>query len=315
MLSRTADHLYWMARYTERAENLARMLEVNQRMSLLPQGGEIVGQAWAATLTIIGLLDAFKQRYDAVTPANALAFLAFDRDNPISIYSSVRAARENARAVRGTLTSELWQTLNSTWLEMRVAGMRSASAAEMGDFFEWVKHRSNLTRGVIQSTMLRDEAWHFIWLGTYLERSDSTARILDVKYHLLLPRGERAGGATDYYQWSALLHSVSAFEIYRRVYRDLITPRRVAELFVLRDDMPRSLRRCMSQVFTHLCAVRNAHSAETERRAGELQASLNFGRIDDIFAMGLHEYLMQFVGRTRDLGERVAHDFLVSAAD
>jgi uncharacterized alpha-E superfamily protein len=315
MLSRTADHLYWMARYTERAENLARMLEVNYRMSLLPQGAEIVEQGWTATLTIIGLLEAFKQRYDAVTPANAIAFLAFDRDNPLSIYSCVRAARENARAVRGTLTSEIWETLNATWLEMRVAGMRSATDTEMGNFFEWVKHRSHLTRGVIQGTMLRDEAWHFTWLGTYLERSDSTARILDVKYHLLLPRGEKAGGATDYYQWSALLHSVSAFEIYRRVYRDLITPRRVAELFVLRDDMPRSLHRCMSQVYTHLSAVRNAHSAETERRAGELQASLHFGRIDDIFAMGLHEYLVQFLGRTRDLGERVSRDFLVSAAD
>jgi uncharacterized alpha-E superfamily protein len=315
MLSRTADHLYWMARYTERAENLARMLEVNQRMSLLPQGAEIIEQGWVATLTIIGLLDAFKQRYDAPTPANALAFLAFDRDNPMSIYSCVRAARENARAVRGTLTSEIWETLNGTWLEMRDASTRSATDAEMGNFFEWVKHRSHLTRGVIQGTMLRDEAWHFTWLGTYLERSDSTARILDVKYHLLLPRGEKVGGAADYYQWSALLHSVSAFGIYRRVYRDLITPRRVAELFVLRDDMPRSLRRCMSQVYMHLCAVRNAHSAETERRAGEMQASLHYGRIEDIFSMGLHEYLVQFLGRVRDLGERVSRDFLVSAAD
>jgi uncharacterized alpha-E superfamily protein len=304
-----------MARYTERAENLARMLEVNYRMSLLPQGAELVQQGWTATLTIIGLLEAFKQRYDEVTPSNAIAFLAFDRENPLSIYSCVRGARENARAVRGTLTSEIWETINATWLEMRVAGMRSASDAEMGNFFEWVKHRSHLSRGVIQGTMLRDEAWHFTWLGTYLERSDSTARILDVKYHLLLPRGEKAGGATDYYQWSALLHSVSAFEIYRRVYRDLITPRRVAELFVLRDDMPRSLHRCMSQLYTHLSAVRNAQSAETERRAGELQASLHFGRIDDIFAMGLHEYLVQFLGRTRDLGERVSRDFLVSAAD
>jgi uncharacterized alpha-E superfamily protein len=304
-----------MARYTERAENLARMLEVNYRMSLLPQGAELVQQGWTATLTIIGLLEAFKQRYDEVTPSNAIAFLAFDRENPLSIYSCVRGARENARAVRGTLTSEIWETINATWLEMRVAGMRSASDAEMGNFFEWVKHRSHLSRGVIQGTMLRDEAWHFTWLGTYLERSDSTARILDVKYHLLLPRGEKAGGATDYYQWSALLHSVSAFEIYRRVYRDLITPRRVAELFVLRDDMPRSLHRCMSQLYTHLSAVRNAQSAETERRAGELQASLHFGRIDDIFAMGLHEYLVQFLGRTRDLGERVSRDFLVSSAD
>jgi uncharacterized alpha-E superfamily protein len=315
MLSRTADHLYWMARYTERAENLARMLEVNYRMSLLPQGAEIVEQGWTATLAIIGVLDAFKQRYDAVTPENAIAFLVFDRDNPMSIHSCVRAARENARAVRGTLTSEIWETLNGTWLEMRVAGMRASSDAEMANFFEWVKHRSHLARGVIQGTMLRDEAWHFAWLGTYLERSDSTARILDVKYHLLLPRGEKVGGATDYYQWSALLHSISAFEIYRRVYRDLITPRRVAELFVLRDDMPRSLRRCMSQAYTHLCAIRNAHSAETERRAGELQASLHFGRIDDIFAMGLHEYLVQFLGRTRDLGERVSRDFLFSATD
>jgi uncharacterized alpha-E superfamily protein len=241
--------------------------------------------------------------------------MAFDRENPLSIHSCLRAARENARAVRGTLTSEIWETINATWLEMRVAGMRATSDVEMGNFFEWVKYRSHLTRGVIQGTMLRDEAWNFTWIGTYLERSDSTARILDVKYHLLLPRGEKAGGATDYYQWSALLHSVSAFEIYRRVYRDLITPRRVAELLVLRDDMPRSLHRCMSQVYTHLAAVRNNHSAETERRAGEMQASLRFGRIEDIFEMGLHEYLVEFLGRTRDLGERVSRDFLVSATD
>jgi uncharacterized alpha-E superfamily protein len=315
MLSRTADHLYWMARYTERAENLARILEVNYRMSLLPQGPEIVEQGWVATLTIIGLLDAFKQRYEAVTPANAIAFMVFDRENPLSIYSCMRAARENARAVRGTLTSEIWETVNATWLEMREKEMSSASDAEVGNFFEWVKHRSHLARGVIQGTMLRDEAWHFTWLGTYLERSDSTARILDVKYHLLLPRGEKAGGATDYYQWSALLHSVSAFEIYRRVYRDLITPRRVAELLVLRDDMPRSLHRCISQVYTHLTSLHNSQSDETERRAGELQSSLRFGRIDDIFELGLHEYLVKFLGRTRDLGERVGRDFLVSAAD
>jgi uncharacterized alpha-E superfamily protein len=315
MLSRTADHLYWMARYTERAENLARILEVNYRMSLLPQGPELVEQGWIATLTIIGLLDAFKQRYEVVTPAKAIAFMVFDRENPLSIYSCIRAARENARAVRGTLTSEIFETMNATWLEMREKEMSSASDAEMGNFFEWVKHRSHLARGVIQGTLLRDEAWHFTWLGTYLERSDSTARILDVKYHLLLPRGEKAGGATDYYQWSALLHSVSAFEIYRRVYRDLITPRRVAELLVLRDDMPRSLHRCISQVYTHLTALRNSQSEETERRSGELQASLRFGRIDEIFEMGLHEYLVKFLGRTRDLGERVARDFLVSAAD
>src|ERR1044072_9798418 len=149
---------------------------------------------------------------------------------------------------------------------MRVASLRSSTEAEVGNFFEWVKYRSHVARGVVQGTMLRDEAWHFTWLGTHLERADSTARILDVKYHLLLPRGEQAGGAAGYYQWSALLHSVSAFELYRRVYRDLITPRRVAELLVLRDDMPRSLRRCMTQVYTHLAPVRNAQTGGAGRR-------------------------------------------------
>ena len=315
MLSRTADHLYWMARYTERAENLARMLDVNSRMSLFPQGAEVVEQGWIATLTIIGLLDAFRQRYEEVTSSNVIAFMAFDQENPLSIYSCLRGARENARAVRGTLTSEIWETLNATWLDLRVGNLRSSRDTEVGHFFEWVKYRSHVARGVVQGTMLRDEAWHFTWLGTYLERADSTARILDVKYHLLLPRGEQAGGATDYYQWSSLLHSVSAFEIYRRVYRDLITPRRVAELLVLRDDMPRSLRRCMTQVYTHLTAVRNTQSTETERRAGELQASLHFGRIDSVFEIGLHEFLVRFLGQVRDLSDRVARDFLVSATD
>ena len=315
MLSRTADHLYWMARYTERAENLARMLEVNYRNSLLPQGAETIEQGWVATLTIIGLLEAFKARYPTVTPANAIAFLAFDRDNPLSIYSCLRAARENARAVRGTLTSEIWETVNATWLEMRVASMRPSNDAELGSFFEWVKHRSHLTRGVIQGTMLCDEAWNFTWLGTYLERADSTARILDVKYHLLLPRGERAGGAADYYQWSALLHSVSAFEIYRRVYRDLITPQRVAELLVLREDMPRSLHRSIAEVYAHLLAIKNAQSAETERRAGELHASLRFGRIDSVFDTGLHEYLVGFLSKVRAIGDGVSRDFLVSAGE
>ncbi len=314
MLSRTADHLYWMARYTERAENIARMLDVNYQMSLLPQGGDIMEQSWIATLSISDLMEVYQRKHDTVTPAKALAFMAFDRDNPSSIYSCLAAARENARAVRGTLTSEAWETLNSTWIDMRKAVTRYSLGAEIADFFEWVKYRSHLTRGVIQGTMLRDEAYHFTWLGTYLERADNTARILDVKYHLLLPRGEGAGGVVDYYQWSALLRSVSAFAIYRKVYRDLITPRRVAELLILTDDMPRSMHRCMSQVYMHLMAIANSQSAETERRAGEMHASLLFGRIDSILEMGLHEYLAEFLARVADLGERISQDFLVPSA-
>jgi uncharacterized alpha-E superfamily protein len=312
MLSRTADHLYWMGRYIERAENLARMLEVNQSMALLPQSQEAVEQAWIATLTITGMKEPYQKRQLPVRPYEVLSFIVLDRDNPGSIYNCIRAARENARAVRGALTSEIWETINASWLEMRATGERQLAELDTAVLFEWVKQRAHLARGVIHGTMLRDLAWHFTWLGTTLERADSTARILDVKYHLLLPRGEQAGGLTDYYQWSALLNSVSAFEIYRRVYRDLITPRRVAELLILREDMPRSLHYCISQAHRHLTAVGNHKSAETLRRAGELQASLHYGRIEDIITLGMHEYLTRFIGRVRDLGECVAQDFLVS---
>jgi uncharacterized alpha-E superfamily protein len=223
----------------------------------------------------------------------------------------LKAARENAHAVRGTLTSELWETINDTWLKLRETGPAVLDGGGAGDFFDWVKFRSHLSRGVTIGTMLQDEALWFTRLGTYLERADSTARILDVKYHVLLPSVADVGGAGDYYQWSALLRSVSAFEIYRKVYRDQITPLRVAELFVLRDDMPRSLHRCLNEVYDLLVLVRNRHSGETERRAGELHAALHYGRIEDIFAGGLHEFLIGFVGRLADLSDRIADDFLI----
>jgi uncharacterized alpha-E superfamily protein len=300
-----------MARYTERAENLARMLDVNYRMSLFPQASQGQTQGWNALLAISDLMGEFKNRYEENTPENALAFFAFDHTNPSSIVSCWRAVRENARAVRGALTAETWETVNSTWIELRGMEDKITGGGEINDFFDWVKYRSHLVRGVLRSTMLRDEAFHFTWLGTYLERADNTARILDVKYHMLLPRGEGSGGAADYYQWSALLNSVAAFEIYRKVYRDVITPRRVAELLILRDDMPRSLSHCIRQSYFHLQEVRNHQSAETERHMGILDADLHFGRIDDVFDSGLHEYLMHFIDQVYELGERVSKDFLI----
>ncbi len=181
MLSSTADKLFWMARYSERAENLARMLDVNYRMSLFPQASQGLTQGWNALLAISDLMGEFKNRYPETTPENALAFFAFDHSNPSSIISCWRAVRENARAVRGALTAETWETVNSTWLELRNMENNIKGGADINDFFEWVKYRSHLVRGVLRSTMLRDEAFHFAWLGTYLERADNTARILDVK--------------------------------------------------------------------------------------------------------------------------------------
>jgi uncharacterized alpha-E superfamily protein len=311
MLSRTADHLFWMSRYIERAENIARMLDVNYRMSMVPQADGGVDAGWGATLSITGLEDAFRVKHPAATMDAVLEFMVFDGTNPSSILSCLRMARENAHAVRGTITSEMWETTNDTWLKMRDYPHWKLAGSEIGEFFEWVKFRSHLSRGVTLGTMLRDEAFHFIRLGTFLERADATARFIDVKYHMLVDGAAPPDEAADYYQWSALLRSVSAFEVYRKVYRDLITPVKVAELLILNDQMPRSLRTSMGEVHENLLAVSNYRSTETERRAGELEANLRFGRIEDVFARGLHEYLTQFIVRANDLGNRISDDFLV----
>ena len=291
MLSRTADHLYWMARFTERAENLARLLDVTHQMSLVPQSVAAANQNWGAILALNSLEHAFARSYDQVTAENVLRFMVCDADNQSSIYSCLRAARENAHAVRGTLTAETWECCNSTWIELRDQQFEQILSAGIGEFFEWVKLRSALTRGVTFGTMLQDEALHFIRLGGLIERADNTARILDVKYHVLRTNGDE--DATDFYQWGALLRSLSAFEVYRKVYRDAITPARVAELLMLRPDMPRSLHACATGIIRVLKSITNAQSAETERRAGMLHAHVHFTRIDDVLAQGLHAYLVR----------------------
>lgn len=319
MLSRTADHLFWLARYTERAENIARMLDVNYRMALTSaRTGEdkrrdaaVVEQGWMATLSITGLEEHFRNTGKEATPENVLAFMVFDPSNASSIVSCVRAARENAHAVRGTITAEMWETTNSTWLKLRDYPRERLAGEQIGELFEWVKFRSHLSRGVAAGTLLRDEAWHFMRIGTFLERADSTARFLDVKYQMLDNGARQPDAAADYYQWSALLKSVSAFEMYRKVYSDVITPVRVAELLILNEHMPRSLHTAMGEVYNNVRAVANGRSAETERRAGEIHAALHFGVIQGVFSMGLHNYLTQFIGRVSDLGNRIAEDFLV----
>jgi len=314
MLSRTADHLYWMARYTERAENLARMLDVNCRMTLLRQEEDVTARRWTSTLATVGQLEPYLAAHGAVTQSTAIDWICFERSNSGSIEHCLDRARENAHAVRGTLTSETWETLNATWLEAKRYRRAAARNNDPGDFFEWVKFRSHLTRGVIQGTMLHDEALEFTLLGTYLERADNTARILDARFELLLPDIAVPEGSVDYYEWSGLLRSVSAFEVYRKVYRDLITPRRVAELLILREAMPRSLRHCMNRVHNTLLRVANDSSTETLRRAGEIHAGLQYGRVDDVLDSGIRSYLANFLSATGDLGARIAYDFLVSEA-
>jgi len=313
MLSRTADHLFWMARYTERAENTARMLDVNIQTQLLPQSLEAAEQSWRAVLGISELLPAFDAKYGILSRKDVLDFMVCDPTNPSSIVSCLSSARENARAVRGTLTTEVWETQNTTWLEMGGLLRDGILTRDPSEFFEWVKHRSHLSRGVTIGTMLKDEAFYFIRLGTFLERCDNTARLLDVKFHGA--NGEQlTANDMDYYHWAAVLRSVSAFETYRKTYRDVITPERVAELLILRGEMPRSLMACMTEVVNNLSQVHNDVSRETERFAGRLHAGLRFNSIDDIMRRGLHDYLTEFLEQVYELGNRVSRDFLVPLA-
>lgn len=286
----------------ERAENTARMLDVTYRMSLLKQVLIEPHNEWRAMLSISGLHKDFEARYDTPSAANVLHFMALDEINPGSIYNSVYTARENARAVRGSITSEMWEALNSTWLGMRQIHTDGIGEDGVSKFFEWVKERSHLSRGIAHGTMLRDNTFRFIRLGSFFERADNTARILDVKYHILLLSPKDIGGAADYYQWSAVLRSVSAFESYRKVYRDQITPKRVGELLVLRPDMARSLITCVNEVHRLLHEIDGPRSAELLARCNALHAKLHAETIDGIFEYGLHEYLTEFLEHIYDLG-------------
>jgi uncharacterized alpha-E superfamily protein len=315
MLSRTADHLFWMARYTERAENTARMLDVNYQTSLLPQSAAVAQAGWEGIVSISELESSYKAWHSSVNANDVMTFMVKNDMNSSSIVSCIKQARENARAVRGTLTTEVWETINQTWLELKRMLADGEFERDPGKFFEWVKFRSHLSRGVTVGTMLMDESLHFIRLGTFLERADNTARLLDVKFHALQSDFYGAANAKDqeldFYHWSAILRSVSGFEIYRKVYRNVITPERVAELLMLRADMPRSLHASMNAVVENLNLVANGQSKDTQRAAGKLRADLQFGHIDEILATGLHAYLTQFLDRINVLGAKISKDFLV----
>ena len=315
MLSRTADHLFWMSRYTERAENTARMLDVNYQTALLPQSDAVAQVGWQGLLSISELLSTYTDRYGAIQAREVMDFMVKDESNPSSILSCLGAARENARAVRGTLTTEVWETQNTTWLEVKRMLKAGEFERDPSQFFEWVKFRSHLSRGVTVGTMLIDEALHFMRLGTFLERADNTARLVDVKFHAL--QSDFYGTASekdqeyDFYHWSAILRSVSGFEVYRKVYRDVIKPERVGELLILRPDMPRSMHASLNEVVSNLELVTNDTTSETLRRAGKLRADLKYGRIDEILSTGLHAYLTQFLDRVNDLGAHISREFLV----
>ncbi len=309
MLSRVADRIYWLSRQMERAENMARILGVTSNLVLFG-GKDRQEQNLLAPLSITGTEEAFFGRHEKLTLPALIAFLALDEQNPSSIFSCLKWARENAHAVRWQLTSEMWETLNTTWLEVR--GMKASRITGAGatQFFDWVKDRSHLFRGVTYGTIVRGEAFNFSRLGTHLERADNTARILDVKYHVLLPSVADVGGALDYYQWTALLRSVSSFETYRQLFHDQIFPIRVAQLLILERRMPRSIAACFDVIKDSLDRIQGQHDQAVKRLAYELHARLTHADIEEIFQSGLHEYLTSCLADFGELGNRIERAYL-----
>lgn len=308
MLGRTANNVYWMARYVERAENLARLLASTHHMSLLPAGSGDDEQEWHAPLQLVGDGEDFAARYGTVTAGHVLEFMALDAANVSSIRSCITRARENARAVRPWLTSEVWEGINNTYLELE--SMTYARLVDQGfqEFFDWVKQRSHLFRGAMYGTLRRAETFTFARLGTFIERGDNTARFLAIKWAVLTPGG-RPLGAEDYYRWGALLRAFSAFKAYREVYSTIIEPRRVVELLVLRRDMPRSLSACTAEVAAILHGLRE--HAMCARVAAQIHERLHRNRIDGILRSGLPQFLNAFVVRNNDLHAMIGREFML----
>jgi uncharacterized alpha-E superfamily protein len=312
MLSRTADNLYWLSRYVERAEYLARILESTQRVATLPLNYIGTSNEWASSIATAGCAGAFYAAYDEANEENVTEFLAFSLNNPSSIRSCIEAARTNARAVRTALTVEMWDAINGAWIELKRFGNGPTSRDELLRFLRWVQETSMLFDGSAYRTMLRNDAYWFSRLGVFMERADNTARILDVKYHLLLPEPEHVGGPLDYFQWAAILRSVSALTAYHWVYRDSVKPWLIADLLILNDQMPRSLASCYSNLVDFLDRIGRAYGRQgpTQRQARAIRTRLENSRIDDIFQSGLHEFITDFIADNNKLGVAISEQYL-----
>ncbi|MBX3493188.1 MAG: alpha-E domain-containing protein [Parvibaculum sp.] len=313
MLSRTADNLFWLARYMERAENLARILRVTDRLSLMPSTVDADGSEWHSTVVVSGCEEGFYEKHEEATPENVISYLAFDPDNPSSIRCCIETARRNARAVRTALTTEQWESLNAAWLELPGWNEARVRGSGLHRFLDWVKDRSLLFHGGTVATMLRRDSYYFTRLGTFIERSDNTARILDVKYHLLLPEHAEVGGGIDYYQWAAILRAVSGYRSYHAVYKEGLKPWLIAEFLIMREEMPRSLISCAAEMKDCLDKLGEEYGQRNEahRMAGQVHSRLRFGKIEDVFRQGLHEFLTEHIAQNDRLGVEISRGYLM----
>jgi uncharacterized alpha-E superfamily protein len=314
LLSRVADSVYWLSRYVERAENIARYIGVNLNLQLdLPL---TPAQQWQPLVETTGDAEMFKKKYGEAKQDTVIEFLAYDDENPSPIASCLRSARENARSVRETISPEMWAQINSMYLHIQLHDT-IPEPERLLDSFREIRLGCHLFQGITDATMSHNEAWHFLRLGRKLERADKTSRILDVKYFLLLPSIQDVGTPYDDIHWSAVLKSVSGFEMYRKKY-GRITPRNVVEFLVMDREFPRAIQYCISEANESLHKITgtslDAFRFRSEQLLGQLESELNYAGVDDILASGLHEYLDTLQDKMNDVDNALRVDFLARPA-
>ena len=311
MLSRTADSLFWLGRYSERASNVSRGLAASLRMALLAHPISAADEEWRALLVATGGEAGFRAKYSQTGQDAVVQWLTLDLDNPSSIASCLEAARRNARAVRTALTVDMWEAINDSWIEFRRMDGGAIKGDRLPGFLDWVRSRTLLFNGAAADTMLRDDAWRFVHLGTMLERADNTARLLDARHAAFAP--EAAGDAAQYAHWQAVLRSVSALRAFQHVYHARLQPQLAAELLILRQELPRSLLACygrVEQTLDDIAASNGGLRGECHRLAGAMHARLRYGRIDAILEAGLHDFLTGTIDQNVALGQEIARLYL-----
>ena len=313
MLSRTADNLYWLARYVERAEYLARILDATYRLSSLPASYGGGTNEWTSAVETAGCSAGFFVAHAEANERTVMEYLAFSPDNPSSIRNCFEIARSNARSVRTALTIEMWSTINDAWLRLNQYNPNRMTREEVSRFLDWVKTVSLMFDGSAYRTMLRDDSYAFSRVGVFIERADNTARILDVKYHVLLPATAQVGGSLDYFQWSAILRAVSALTAYHWVYKESLKPTLVADLLILNGAMPRSLASCAENVTRYLDQIAQQYGRQgpSQRQARLQLARLQNLKIDEVFRAGLHEFITGFISENNRLGQAITEQYLV----
>jgi uncharacterized alpha-E superfamily protein len=316
MLSRTAENLFWITRYMERAETIARLLEVGSRNALIPSVSGGFRNEWDAILQASGTAAGFREKYGDPVQRNIESYLFFDLDNTTSVASCVSRARENGRIVRTALSSQMWDSLNTGFQEMQEMRRTERSKMQVNDLIDWTLRNASTVRGAIEDTQLRNDGYCFMHIGYALERADATARLLDVKYFVLLPQLDYVGSGLDNYQWRTILRAMSAHRAFNWAYGGEITPAKIADFLILNPKSPRSLITCATEASGHLDALARGYgrSGQAQVQARDLLARLSEITVEDVFDVGLHEFLTGVIDSVNSLTAVIHEQYLSGEA-